>query len=46
MGGESNLVIGGLGMNQLVTLAHGAHIEVRHRPVENHPVVIKVFQKA
>ena len=46
MGGESNLVIGGLGMNQLVTLAHGAHIVVWHRPLETHPVVIKVLQEA
>jgi len=42
---EFNLVVGGLGMSQLVTLAHGAHIAVWHRPVETHPVVIKVFQK-
>ena len=38
-------MIGGLAMSQLVTLAHGAHIAVWHRPVETHPAVNKVFEK-
>ena len=32
-------------MHRLVTLAHGAHIEVWHRPVKTHDVVIKVVKK-
>ena len=36
---------GVLGMSQLVTLAHGAHVAVWHRPVETHPTVIEVLQE-
>ena len=43
---EFNLLIDGRGMSQLVNLAYDAHIAVWHRPVETHPAVIKVFEKA
>ena len=42
---ELDLVVDGLGMSQLVTPAHGAHVAVWCRPVEAHPIVIKVLQK-
>ena len=38
-------MVGSLGMSQLVTLAHGAHVAVWHRPVEAHAIAIEVLQK-
>lgn len=32
-------------MNQLVTLAHGAHAVVWHRPIEAHPTVNQIIQE-
>ena len=42
---ELDLVVGGLGMRQLVILAHGALVALWQRPVEAHPIVIEVIQK-
>lgn len=39
------IVIGVLGMIQLVTRGHGAHVVVRSRLVESHPLIIDDYQE-
>ena len=43
---ELDLVIGGFGMTQLVTLAQGTQVAVWQRPVEPHPIVVQALQTA
>ena len=42
---DFNLVISGLGASQLVTLAHGAHAVVWHKPIEAHPTGNQIIQE-
>ena len=44
-GRQLDLVVGGFRISKLVTLAHGAHVAVWHRPVEAHVIVIEALQK-
>ena len=41
---ELDLVVGGFGMSQLVTLVRRAYVAVWHTPVEDHAIVTEVLQ--